>query len=116
MKAIQVMSALAQPKRLEVFSQLARVTPDGLSAGAIAALTDTPANTLSAHLAILSRAGLVTSSRHGRSIVYRAADRALEGLITFLLKECCDGDPDQCRHLISQIRLDLGQPAPDAGV
>ena len=31
-----------------------------------------PANTMSAHLAVLARAGLVSAERHSRSIVYRA--------------------------------------------
>ncbi len=55
MEAIEVMSALAQPTRLEVFTQLARARPDGLSSGALAERVGTPANTMSAHLAILSR-------------------------------------------------------------
>lgn len=110
MKAIQVMSALAQPTRLEVFSRLARSAPEGLSAGDIAEQTNTPANTLSAHLAILSRAGLVTSVRHGRSIVYKAADGALQALIMFLVSECCDGNSEQCRDIIRNLRADLGSP------
>lgn len=113
MKAIQVMSALAQPTRLKVFSQLARATPEGLSAGSIAERTNTPATTMSAHLAILARAGLVTSVRHGRSIVYKAADGALQSLIMFLLSECCDGNPEQCKDMIRSLRADLGS-RPDA--
>ena len=99
MKAIQVMSALAQPTRLEVFTQLARARPDGLSAGDIAARTGTPATTMSAHLAILSRAGLVTTAKSGRHIIYKAEPDAVRDLALFLMHDCCLGcaevtDPD----------------------
>ncbi len=70
MKAMQAMSALAQPTRLKVFTILAGQHPAGLSAGEIAAKTDTPSNTMSAHLAILSRAGLVASLKKGRVVTY----------------------------------------------
>lgn len=84
MRAIQMMSALAQPTRLEVFTQLARTWPDGLSAGVLAERVGTPANTMSAHLAILSRAGLVTSIRAGRQIIYQAEPDASRRLTAFL--------------------------------
>lgn len=47
----------------------------------------TPQNTMSAHLAALSRAGLVRSERHSRSIIYRADLARLRALILFLLKD-----------------------------
>jgi len=114
MQAIQIMSALAQQTRLQVFAELARAAPDGLSAGAIAERTSTPANTMSAHLAILSRAGLVTSTRSGRSIVYKAVEEAVRGLVAFLVNECCDGNPEHCQDIIENLRLDLGSPKPEA--
>lgn len=107
MKAIQVMSALAQPTRLEVFGELAKAGAAGLSAGVIADRMGTPANTLSAHLAILSRAGLVTSTRDGRSIIYRAEGQAMRGLVTFLVSECCDGNPDRCKDILDGVRREL---------
>ena len=94
MQAIAVMSALAQPTRLEVFTQLARARPDGLSAGDIAARTGTPATTMSAHLAILSRAGLVTSEKAGRHIIYKAEPDAVRDLALFLMHDCCLGCAD----------------------
>jgi len=35
-------------------------------------LIEIPQNTMSAHLAILARAGLIVGERHSRSIIYRA--------------------------------------------
>lgn len=84
MTAMQMMSALAQPTRLNVFTILAGQQPAGLSAGEIAAKTNTPANTMSAHLAILLRAGLVTSSKAGRVVTYTACPAAVRELCTFL--------------------------------
>ncbi len=84
MQAIIAMSALAQPTRLEVFTQLARSRPDGLSSGALAERLGTPNNTMSTHLAILSRAGLVTSTKMGRHIIYRAEPDAVSDLALFL--------------------------------
>lgn len=89
MRAMLMMSALAQATRLNVFTILAGQQPAGLSAGEIAAKTDTPANTMSAHLAILSRAGLVTSSKKGRVVTYTACPEAVRQLCEFLMKACC---------------------------
>ena len=69
---IDALSALAQPTRLDAFRRLVAAEPDGIAAGELARLLAVPQNTLSAHLAILVRAGLATSERRSRSIIYRA--------------------------------------------
>lgn len=91
MKAIEVMSALAQPTRLEVFTHLARARPDGLAPGALAERIGTPASTMSVHLTILSRAGLISSTKSGRSIIYKADPDAVRDLALFLMHDCCLG-------------------------
>lgn len=73
--AIAALAALAQSTRLDSFRLLVRHEPDGLPAGEIARLVGVPQNTMSSHLAILSRAGLVRAERQSRSIHYRAEDR-----------------------------------------
>ncbi len=79
--AILTLAALAQSTRLDVFRLLVKHEPDGLPAGDIARHLVVPHNTMSAHLGILSRAGLVRSERQSRSIIYRAdLDRLREGL------------------------------------
>ena len=95
MDAITVMSALAQPTRLTVFSLLARAGDEGIMAGQLAERTGTPANTMSAHLTILTHAGLATSQRKGRNILYRAVPDVLGELAVFLVRDCC-GDPAIC--------------------
>ena len=69
--AVNALSALAQTSRLQVFRLLVQNSPEGLAAGEIALKLAIPHNTLSTNLAILTRAGLLSSTRFGRSIVYR---------------------------------------------
>ena len=81
--AIQLMSALAQPTRMEVFFAL-RDQPDGMSVGDLAKLVDTPPNTMSSHLSILARAGAVVASRSGRVVTYSVDPAAVAALVSFL--------------------------------
>jgi arsenate reductase len=94
--ALLVLSALAQTTRLDVFRLLVAHEPGGLAAGEVARRLAVPANTLSAHLAILARAKLIVAARHSRSIVYRARPERLHALIGFLVEDCCGGHADLC--------------------
>lgn len=94
--AMAALAALGQPTRLGVFRLLMRQGPEGLPAGAIAEAIGCPQNTLSAHLSILARAGMVRGAREGRSIVYRADVDRMKNLIEFLVHDCCDGHPELC--------------------
>jgi DNA-binding transcriptional ArsR family regulator len=58
---------------------------------------------MSAHLAILARAGLVTGERHSRSIIYRANLARFRDVTLFLLKDCCGGRADLCAPLIADL-------------
>ena len=102
-EAVASLSALAQPTRLEVFRQLVRCEPEGLPAGEIAKRLDVPHNTMSTHLGILERAGLVSSQRHSRSIVYRVDLTSVRTLVVYLLKDCCGGSPELCAPLLEDI-------------
>ena len=94
--ALSALAALGQPSRLEIFRLLMRREPAGLPAGAIAETIGCPHNTLSTHLGILARAGLVRGARDGRSIVYRADVEGMRALVGFLVTDCCDGHPELC--------------------
>lgn len=76
----RVLSALAQPTRLSVVSLLAEAGERGINAGELAAATGTPANTMSAHLAVLSKAGLVLQEKTGRNVIFRVAPARLASL------------------------------------
>ena len=70
--ALNVFAALSQATRLDAFRLIIRHEPDGLPAGEIARLLGVPQNTMSTHLAVLARAGLISAERHSRLIIYRA--------------------------------------------
>src|SRR3546814_19838321 len=89
--------------RLETFRLLVRHEPEGLAAGDIARSLDVPQNTMSAHLAILARAGLVRSERHSRSIIYRAELECLRTMMLFLVKACCGGRDELCVPRAAEI-------------
>lgn len=91
-EALVALSAMAQPWRLEAFRLLARYLPYGLPAGDIARLMAIPHNTLSTHLQALEQAGLVTSRREGRSVIYAANRTRVLQLTAFLLKDCARAD------------------------
>jgi ArsR family transcriptional regulator len=101
--AILAFAALAQPTRLDVFRLLAKHEPEGLAAGDIAKTLAVPQNTMSSHLAVLSRAGLVTAQRFGRSIVYRADLTRFQDVVLFMLRDCCDGRPEICAPVIESL-------------
>ena len=103
-QAVLALAALAQPTRLQAFRILVKHEPDGLAAGDLARALEVPQNTLSAHLAILSRADLVTSERHSRSIVYRANLQAFQGIALFLLQDCCGGRPEVCAPVVESLK------------
>lgn len=90
---IDALAALAQATRLDMFRLLVRAGPAGLPAGEIAERLGLAGPTASFHLKELRQAGLVTQHRQGRSLIYVAAYRAMEGLLGYLTENCCRG-PD----------------------
>ena len=102
-QALSIFSALAQDMRLQTVRLLIEAEPQGLSAGEIAERLDARQNTLSANLSILSNAGLVQSQREGRSIRYFARVDTVQALVTFLLNDCCGGQPAICQPVLAQI-------------
>ena len=99
-QALAAFGALSQETRLDAFRQLVRLAPNSIAAGELAHDLDVPPSTLSTHLAILQRAGLVKSERKGRAILYGADLGGAGALIEFLVKDCCGGQPERCAQLI----------------
>ena len=101
-RAVDALGALAQESRLAVFRLLVRRGPAGLPAGEISERVRVPPTTLSFHLAHLSRAGLVSSHREGRSILYAASYPGMQELMAFLFENCCQdgggGAPREARR------------------
>lgn len=101
--AVRAFGALAQESRLAAFRLLVQAGEPGMAAGEIARALDVPHNTLSTHLAILAQAGIVTSRREGRSIIYRVDFDGTRALLAFLLEDCCQGRPELCSPAIDSV-------------
>lgn len=99
--AVSALSALAHPGRLAIFRLLVRAGPAGMAAGDIGRAAGMLANTLSTNLTILTQAGLASSRRDGRSIIYRADYEAMGSLLAFLMEDCCGGEPAICAPAIA---------------
>jgi DNA-binding transcriptional ArsR family regulator len=108
--AIEALTALAQPTRLQVFRHLVAQHPQRLPAGEIARRFEAPHNTMSTHLAVLTRAGLLSVLREGRSMLYRADLDGFRALAEFLIRDCCEGKPDLCLPLLERIADDCSCP------
>jgi len=93
---IAALAALAQDTRLDVFRLLVQAGREGLPAGRIGERLDLPSATLSFHLNQLRHAGLVTFRREGRSLIYAAEYAAMNGLLSYLTENCCQGDTAAC--------------------
>lgn len=112
--AISALAALAQPTRLAIFRLLMRHEPVGITAGVIAETIGAPHNTMSTHLAILVRAGLLRSNRDGRTIIYRSNVEGMRAVISFLVSECCDGHPELCDLVAADAKACCAPASPKA--
>ena len=93
---ITALGALAQETRLDIFRLLVQKGPEGLPAGEIGTRLGQPSPTMSFHLNQLRFAGLVSSRRESRSIIYRANFKAMSDLLTYLTENCCGGRTELC--------------------
>jgi len=105
--AVVALGALAQETRLDIFRLLVAEGPEGLPAGEIGSRLRLPSPTLSFHLNQLRYAGLVTSRRESRSIIYAANYKTMNGVLGYLTENCCRGQPELCSPAIA-----CAQPAP----
>jgi ArsR family transcriptional regulator len=94
--ALKAFSALSQETRLKVFKILVEHGKEGLAAGVLSTKLGIPHNTLSFHLSHLSNAGLVTSRKASRSVIYSANFQAVEELISYLVENCCASELEGC--------------------
>ena len=101
--ALAALAALGQGTRMEVFRLLVRGEPRGLPAGEIAMRLGIVQNTMSAHLKVLSQAGMIRSERDGRVVRYLADMTGFSGLLTYLMEDCCNGVPELCEPAIRAV-------------
>ncbi len=91
-QAVDKLAALAQESRLRIFRLLVEAGEEGLNATAIAEALELAPATLSFHVAHLARAGLVNARQESRFIFYSANYAAMDDLISYLAKNCCQGE------------------------
>ncbi|RWA75656.1 MAG: transcriptional regulator [Mesorhizobium sp.] len=101
--ALLALAALGQDTRLEAFRLLVRAGAEGIPAGEIASQLGAVQNTMSAHLKVLDRAGLVRAERDGRVIRYLVDMDAFRDLLAYLMEDCCRGAPELCQPVIQAV-------------
>ena len=104
-EALQALSALSNETRLWVFRLLVQAGPEGMTAGDISENLSSRQNTMSSHLKMLSQAGLVKSDREGRHVRYRADFDSIQGLVLFLMEDCCQGKAEVCGPVAESLAV-----------
>ena len=103
-RALAAFAALSQETRLRIVRLLVAAGPGGLPAGAIGeAMGGATSSRMSFHLSHLEQAGLVSSRRDGRLVIYSATYAALSDLIAFLMRDCCQGHPEICAPVVAAL-------------
>ncbi|MBV7407800.1 helix-turn-helix domain-containing protein [Maritimibacter sp. DP1N21-5] len=90
------LATLGHSQRLALFRLMVRRYPDQVPAGELGASLGVKPSTLSSYLASLQRAGLITQTRHGTSLLYTAELDAVRRMFDGLLGDCCANRPDLC--------------------
>lgn len=102
-EAVEALSALANETRLRVFRLLVEAGDDGLPSTEIARQLDVHKSLMSTHLGVLTRSGLATSVREGRQIIYKVELPATRALLSYLVENCCHGQPERCANLLDEV-------------
>jgi len=95
-KALSAFGSLSQETRLKAFKLLVECGTNGCAACTLSNKLGVPQNTLSFHLSHLSNAGLITSRREGRSIIYTANYTNIQDLMRYMVENCCSSDSVSC--------------------
>lgn len=104
-QTIRALTALGQDTRLRAFRELVRHFREGLTAGEISDRMGILPNTLSSNLSILANAGLIRSEREGRHIRYYADMAGLQQMLTYLIEDCCGGNPGECASILDSLPI-----------
>ena len=92
--ALDMFGALSQEARLRIVRYLVKCAANGASAGDVGKYVEATSSRASFHLSALESAGVITSERQSRNIIYRANFENLGSLVSFLLNDCCGNHPD----------------------
>ena len=103
-QAIECFSALAQESRLAIFKLLMRESPEGIRVGDVSKKLGIVPSTLSGHLSVLKRSGLLNSKRNQREIYYSADLETINDLMLFIVEECCNGNLGSCEKTFKLLQ------------
>ena len=95
-RIIDALGALAHEYRLAIYRLLVERGPEGLAAGAIGSRIGLGPSSLTFHLQALQRAGLITSARASRQLIYSADFGAMNELVGYLTENCCASSSEAC--------------------
>jgi len=87
----QALGALSQVHRLKAFRALVVAGNDGLTPGVLCERLGISPASMSFHLKELLHAGLVSQTRDGRNLIYRASFERMNAVLGFLTANCCEG-------------------------
>ena len=93
-QVLDMLGALSQETRLRIVRFLIERGDEGASAGAVSQHVSASSSGASFHLSALENAGVVSSERQSRSIIYRANFREIGNMMNYLLKDCCGNHPE----------------------
>jgi len=91
--AASLLSQLGNITRLKIVRELVRAGESGMPVGEIRNILNIPNSTLSHHLSHLRSVGLVKQEREGTVLRCFIEFEPIDGIVSFLTKECCAADP-----------------------
>ncbi|PCI99965.1 MAG: transcriptional regulator [Alphaproteobacteria bacterium] len=100
--ALTVFDALSQETRLKAFRLLVEFGMEGAPAGVLSEKLGVPHNTLSFHLSHMANAGLITSRKQGRSVIYTVDFCLFQDVLRFMIEDCCTSETASIRDSKSQ--------------
>ena len=86
------LAELGHETRLSIFRYLVKMGKEGVSVGDIQKELGIPGSTLSHHISRLSHVGLIRQERSSRTLFCIPQYEKLQGLVDFLVAECCQGE------------------------
>lgn len=96
--ALTIFDTLSQETRLRTLRILVTAGTQGLPAGVVSERLGIPHNTLSFHLTHLTNAGIISSRKEGRSVIYYPNFEVTRDLVGFIVKDCCHEEYASIRH------------------
>ena len=93
-QTLDMLGALSQETRLRAVRYLVQCGAEGASAGDVGKHVEASSSRASFHLSALENAGVITSKRQSRHIIYYANHQNIGDMISFLLNDCCGNNPD----------------------